>query len=117
MENTKNESSNFVKVEKDIRLVQGTIVSHFKRLNYITKCIKEGKDYDDNVYLYEVVGVGKNTETEEKYVIYKAIYNSKEFGVKFGDIFVRPYDMFLSKVDMIKYPNIVQEYRFEPYTF
>ena len=30
-----------------------------------------------------------------------------------GDIWVRPYDMFISKVDKVKYPDVEQEYRFE----
>ena len=28
-------------------------------------------------------------------------------------ICARPYDMFMSKVDKYKYPDIIQEYRFE----
>jgi anaerobic ribonucleoside-triphosphate reductase activating protein len=107
----------FLKSDKDVREIPGTIVCHFKRLDYIEKCIKDNKEYDPNIYLYEIVGVGKNTETNEKYVIYKAIYNHKEWGISFGDIFCRPYDMFMSRVDVFKYPNAMQEFRFEPYKF
>ena len=34
----------------------------------------------------------------------------------YGDtsmVYLRPYDMFLEKVDRVKYPNVKQEYRFE----
>lgn len=34
----------------------------------------------------------------------------------YGDtsmVYLRPYDMFLEKVDKVKYPNVEQEYRFE----
>ena len=33
--------------------------------------------------------------------------------VSTGEIWLRPYDMFMSKVDREKYPNVEQEYRFE----
>ena len=55
---------------------------------------------------YRVLSKAENTETGETMVVYKALYG--EFKV-----YVRPYEMFMSKVDKIKYPNIEQEYRFE----
>lgn len=41
---------------------------------------------------YEVIGVGRHTETEELFVMYKPLYESD---VPF---WVRPYDMFFSSV-------------------
>ena len=41
---------------------------------------------------YEVLGVGNHSETLEKLVIYKALYDSEEFGP--NAIWTRPYEMF-----------------------
>jgi len=55
---------------------------------------------------YFVEDVALNSETDEKYVVYRALY---------GDnlLYIRPYEMFISKVDKEKYPKCTQEYRFE----
>ena len=53
---------------------------------------------------YQVLNVAKHTETGEMLVIYREV--SKD------TIYARPYDMFNSKVDKAKYPEVVQEYRF-----
>ncbi len=45
---------------------------------------------------YEVLGVGLNTETNEEYVIYKPLYE----GTDNPEFWVRPYDMFMSKVEI-----------------
>lgn len=55
---------------------------------------------------YFVEGIAIHSESREKYVIYRALYGENE-------LYIRPYDMFMSKVDKQKYPNVEQEYRFE----
>lgn len=55
---------------------------------------------------YEVVDIAINSETREKYVVYRALYGDKA-------LYIRPYEMFASLVDKTKYPNVDQEYRFE----
>lgn len=55
---------------------------------------------------YKVLCVAMHTETHEKMVVYQALYGDYKY-------FVRPYEMFVSKVDRDKYPDVKQEYRFE----
>ena len=73
---------------KIINAWKGRKVRHFKNKEYL------------------VIDVAWHTENEEYVVIYKALYGDY-------NLYVRPLDMFLSKVDKIKYPNATQEYRME----
>jgi len=47
--------------------------------------------------LYEVIGIGRHSETLEGLVFYKAIYNSEEFGN--NSLWARPKVMFLELVE------------------
>ena len=71
-----------------MEIIEGRIYKHFK----------------GDLYLVE--GVVYHSETKEKLVLYRALYGN-------GLRYVRPLEMFLSKVDREKYPNVEQEYRFQ----
>lgn len=62
------------------------------------------KHFKGDLYLVEDIVV--HSESKEKMVLYRALYSN-------GIRYVRPYNMFMEKVDKVKYPNVEQEYRFE----
>ncbi|MFR1708536.1 MAG: DUF1653 domain-containing protein [Clostridium sp.] len=76
---------------RDISKVKGKIFRHFK----------------GDLYLFEDIVI--NSETQEKMVLYRALYG--ECG-----LFVRPYDMFVEKVPKDKINPTGQKYRFEEIT-
>lgn len=90
----KNERSSD-KCGRDLRV--GDIVRHFKR---------EWVSTETSEYLYKILAFAHHTETEEKLVVYQALYAPFK-------VCARPYEMFMSEVDREKYPDIRQKYRFE----
>ena len=55
--------------------------------------------------LYEVIAIAKHTETMEDLVVYMEVDGEKTYA--------RPLEMFMSKVNKEKYPEVLQVYRFE----
>lgn len=53
--------------------------------------------------IMKVLGIAKHSETLEEMVVYEHK----------GELWTRPLEMFNSKVDKEKYPDVKQEYRFE----
>lgn len=88
---------------------KGDVVKHFKRETMSEEQLKK----EPNLYLYEIIGIARHTENKEEVVVYKLLYQTEVMnGV---DFVVRPLEMFMSEVDLDKYPNISQKYRFELY--
>lgn len=56
--------------------------------------------------LYQVLAIAKHTETYEKMVVYRSLFDASK-------IYCRPLTMFMSEVDHEKYPEVEAEYRFE----
>ena len=62
------------------------------------------KHFKGDYYLVRDIVI--NSETGEDMVLYQQLYGD-------GLSYVRPLEMFISKVDKKKYPSVLQEYRFE----
>lgn len=58
--------------------------------------IKPGRYQHYKGKFYEVIGLARHSETLEELVIYKALYNSEEFGN--NALWARPKKMFLETV-------------------
>ena len=75
----------------------GDILRHFKR------------DFESNEgtnFLYEYIGVAVHTETGAEFAVYRALYGAKH-------LYIRPADMFFSRVNAYKHPEAIQRFRFE----
>jgi len=62
------------------------------------------RHFKGNLYLVEDIAI--HSETKEKYVVYRGLYEDTE-------LYIRPLEMFMEEVDHNKYPNEKQKYRFE----
>ena len=62
------------------------------------------KHFKGDRYIVEDVAI--DSETKEKFVVYRALYGEHL-------LYIRPVEMFLSEMDREKYPNVEQQYRFE----
>ena len=100
--NLRNSKTN----NEELRFKPNDIVKHFKRETL--------NDKDTNEYLYEIITLNaRSTDDYKRQVVYKALYENSKNDIHYGDVFIRDYDEFMSKVDKDKYPDIKQEYRFE----
>ena len=60
--------------------------------------IKPGKYEHYKGNFYEVIGVGRHSETLEELVIYRALYDSPEFGS--NSLWTRPVPRFIDLVEV-----------------
>lgn len=75
----------------DLLAQKGKIVRHFKG------------DY------YLVMDVATHCETGDRFVVYKALYEENE-------VYIRPFEDFVGKVDENKYPQFASQFRFTEVT-
>ena len=60
--------------------------------------IKLGKYKHYKYKEYEVIGIAHHSETPEELVVYRALYESKDFGE--NSLWVRPLDIFTDEVEI-----------------
>ena len=68
-----------------MKFKEGDIIKHYKR-----DLVNE-KEQDKNMYLYKVIAFAMHTETEEKMLVYQALYHPFK-------CYVRPMDMVTADV-------------------
>lgn len=73
---------------------------------------------------YWILMVGHHSETGEQMVVYQRLTEEETrlitsgctlTAVKWGDVCIRPLNMFMSEVEHEKYPDVKQKYRFEKF--
>lgn len=108
------------------RRFKSGIYRHFKNKLYYgiahTKKVSESELVVDNIFttinathteklitipVYVLKDGSFVTTTDEEFAFYTALYGET------GCYYLRPIEMFLSKVDKVKYPEVEQEYRLE----
>lgn len=89
-------------MKEEQKLKAGDVVRHFKR-HYLSA---DELEKEPNMYLYEIVGIARHTESGEELMVYRPLYGE-------GGLYARPAEMFLSEVDRGKYPDAMQRFRFE----
>lgn len=76
-----------VSVDNDRNVIAGQVYRHFKG------------------YIVKVLYIAQDTESPGQFHV---VYECED-----GAIWSRPYGMFVSEVDHVKYPDVKQKYRFE----